>query len=154
MECVWDVGTETQLTSSEARKGIILDSMYIQGLATCFPKIHKIEIAGESQTHLRPNNMGTGIWWTTPILLWLVIDFRRIIRDREKRTLLIAAGFVFVVLMFYHSTGYSQRGFNRYSMDYLPVLFVLVVPGCIHGWRRWLSAAMIVWSVVYFRFLI
>lgn len=119
-----------------------------------FPKVHKIKIAGEPQTHLRPNNMGTGIWWTTPILLWLVVDFRRIVSDRRKRMLLLAAGLVFVGLMFYHSTGYSQRGFNRYSMDYLPVLFVLAVPGCIHGWRRWLSIAMIVWSVVYFRFLI
>lgn len=52
MECVWDVGTETQLTSSEARKGIILDSMYIQGLATCFPKIHKILVFGSMRVQI------------------------------------------------------------------------------------------------------
>lgn len=119
-----------------------------------FPRVHRIEIAGETQIHLRPNNMGTGIWWTTPLLLWLFLDLKKIIRDREKAVVLVAACVVFAGLMFYHSTGYAQRGFNRYSLDYLPVLYTLVAPACIVGRRKWISVGMIVWSIVYFRFLI
>ncbi len=118
------------------------------------PRVHEIEMAGEMETHLRPNQMGTGIWWTTPLLLLLFVDLRRIVGDQRERYLLIAAGLAFAALMFYHSTGFQQRGFNRYSLDYLPVLLALVAVSCRVGWRKWVSPVLVVWSVVYFRFLI
>ncbi len=118
------------------------------------PRLQTIEVQGQPEHHLRPNRMGTGIWWTTPLLAWLFFDFRRILSDRRNVWLLIAAGVVFAALMFYHSTGYEQRGFNRYSLDYVPVLLAVVAPSCIRGRRRWISLAMVLWSVVYFRFLI
>ncbi len=99
---------------------------------------------------LHPNPHGTGIWWTTPLLLWVLFDIRRIWRDRPSRWLLICAGVVFAALMCYHSTGYAQRGYNRYSLDYVPVLIALVAPRCLTGRRVWISLAMIAWSVVYF----
>ena len=98
--------------------------------------------------------MGTGIWWTTPILLWLFVDIRRIVRDRDRLALLIAAGVMFTALMFYHSTGWAQRGYNRYSLDYIPLLMCLIVPRCIETRRRKLSLVMIAWSVIYFGVLI
>jgi hypothetical protein len=119
-----------------------------------FPDVHRIEVAGAAEIHLRPNEVGTGIWWTTPLLLWLLVDIRRLLRDPDARIWLIAAMIAFGGLMLYHSTGYVQRGFNRYSLDYVPVLAALVAPRCFAGWRRWVSAAMIAWSVVYFRWLI
>ena len=41
-------------------------------------------------------------------------------------------------------------GYTRTS----PISAVRRAPYCMMGWRRWLSLAMIGWSVVYFRFLI
>jgi hypothetical protein len=99
---------------------------------------------------LQPNPMGTGIWWTTPLLLWVFVDAIRLWRDGPSRWLLVCAGVVFACLMCYHSTGYAQRGYNRYSLDYLPVLLALVAPRCFEGRRRWISAAMIAWGVGYF----
>ena len=39
----------------------------------------------------KPNPWGTGIWWTTPLLLYLWADFRRLWADRAVRGLLLAA---------------------------------------------------------------
>lgn len=119
-----------------------------------FPKVYRIEVAGERQTHLRPNRMGTGIWWTTPLLLWLFVAPRSTARDPLNRAWLAGAAVAFAGLMLYHSTGSEQRGFNRYSLDYVPVLLALIAPLCISGWRKWITLAMIGWSVVYFRWLI
>jgi len=119
-----------------------------------FPRAYRIEMAGETEVHLRPNRMGTGIWWTTPLLLWFFVDFRRMVRDPLHRAWLLGAAAVYGGLLFYHSTGYEQRGFNRYSLDFVPVLMALIAPYCTVGWRRWASVAMVAWSVVYFRWLI
>ena len=98
--------------------------------------------------------MGTGIWWTTPLLLWVIVGFPQLLRDGSSAVMLLSAGVVYGLLMFWHGTGAVQRGFNRYSLDYIPVILVLVAPLCCRGRRRWVSIAMIGWSVVYFRILI
>jgi hypothetical protein len=118
------------------------------------PKLYRIKIEGQTQTFLRPNIWGTGIWWTTPLLLWLFIELRRLWREPADRVLFLAALLANAALLFYHSTGYQQRGFNRYSLDYVPALFALVAPTCCIGWRRWVSLGMVGWSVVYFRWMI
>jgi len=106
------------------------------------------------QNAWRPNPHGTGIWWTTPLLIWLLINFRRLWADRDARWLMLCSAAVFVALMCYHSTGYAQRGYNRYSLDYVPVWLALIGPGCFQGRRRWISLAMILWSVWYFAWVI
>ena len=118
------------------------------------PKVHRVQIAGKAETYLRPNKMGTGIWWTTPLLLWFLIDFRRIMQRRDAVPILLGVLAVFGLLMFWHATGANQRGFNRYSLDYLPALLVLIAPQAIVGWRRWVTLAMIAWSLVYFQVLL
>jgi hypothetical protein len=119
-----------------------------------FPKLHRIEMAGETEYHLRPDFNGTGIWWTTPLLLWLLVDLRRILADPAARVLLVSSVTIYAALLFFHATGAEQRGFNRFSLDYLPALLAIVAPRCFVGWRRWLSVGMIAWSVVYFCWLI
>jgi hypothetical protein len=119
-----------------------------------FPKVYRIEIAGQGETHLRPNHMGTGIWWTTPLLLLVFLDMGSIVRDPLRRAWLAAAILASAGLLFYHSTGYDQRGFNRYSLDYVPVILALIAPRCVTGRGRWISSAMIAWSILYFRWLI
>jgi len=118
-----------------------------------FPRLHRVDISGEPRLYLRPNESGTGIWWTTPLLLWLFVDLARILRNSERRLWLLAAIAVFAALMMFHTTGAQQRGFNHFSLDYVTVLMALVVPGCFAGRRKWISLAMIAWSVVYFGWL-
>jgi len=130
----------------------VLRNLYYANLG--LPRVYRIEVAGERQTHLRPNRMGTGIWWTTPLLLWLFVAPRSIARDPLNRAWLAGAAVAFAGLMLYHSTGSEQRGFNRYSLDYLPVLLALIAPLCVSGRRKWITLAMIGWSVVYFRWMI
>lgn len=119
-----------------------------------FPKLHRIEVVGKAEYHLRPSFLGTGIWWTTPLLLWLFVDLRRILADPAARVLLVSSAAIYVALLFFHATGADQRGYNRFSLDYLPALLAIVAPRCFVGWRRWLSVGMIAWSVVYFCWLI
>ena len=119
------------------------------------PEVHDIEMAGRREVYLRPNPWGTGIWWTTPLLLFLFVDARRLLGDRSNQVLLVAAGIIYLALMLYHSTGYEQRGFNRYSLDYVPALLALIAPGCLETlWRRWLTAGVVAWSVLYFAVLL
>ena len=118
------------------------------------PEVLRIRTLTGHRYRLRPNVMGTGIWWTTPLLIWLFVDFRRIVASLAPRLLLASAGLLYLGLLFFHATGYAQLGYSRFSLDFLPVLFALIAPGCFVGRRRWISVAMIVWSIVYFRCLI
>ncbi|MEK7731409.1 MAG: hypothetical protein AAB363_06085, partial [Planctomycetota bacterium] len=118
------------------------------------PKLYRIEIEGAQRSFLRPNIWGTGVWWTTPLLLWVFVELRRLWREPADRVVLLGAALANAALLFYHSTGYQQRGFNRYSLDYVPALLALVAPTCFIGWRRWVSLGMVGWSFVYFRWLI
>lgn len=119
-----------------------------------FPRLHRIEMAGRPEYHVRPNTQGTGIWWTTPLLIWVFVDFRRLINDPRARSLMIASATVCAALMFFHATGSEQRGYNRFSLDFMPALFCLIRPECFVGRRGWISLGMIAWSVLYFRWLI
>ncbi len=119
-----------------------------------FPKFYRIVMAGRPEYHVRHNEIGTGIWWTAPLLLWLFVDLRKIVRDPARRSLLAAALVVFAALLFFHTTGQTQRGYNRFSLDFLPALMVLVAPTCFVGRRRWLTLAFVAWSVIYFRWLV
>lgn len=119
-----------------------------------FPRLHRIEMAGQPEYHLVHNTMGTGIWWTTPLLLWLLFDIRRILGDPATRSLLAAAVLVFAALMFFHTTGEKQLGYNRFSLDFMPVVLAVIAPACFLGRRRWVTLALVAWSVLYFRWLV
>ena len=99
----------------------------------------------------KPNLYGTGIWWTTPLLLYLWVDLRRLWADRPTRMLLISAALIVVAVLLYHNTGWEQRGYNRFSLDYLIVLLAALAPGCTGLRRQVLTPILTVWSVWYFR---
>lgn len=116
-----------------------------------FPNVGLIEIAGEEEFYYRPNFKGTGIWWTTPVLLWLFVAVREWWQDRRCTALAISVLGVYGALMMFHNTGYEQRGINRFSMDFIPVVLAMVAPAAVAGRRRWITLALVVWSVAYFR---
>lgn len=112
-----------------------------------FPSIESINRI----VRFKPNPYGTGIWWTTPLLLYLLVDFRRLCTDRDARVLLAAAALVVVSLLLYHATGWLQYGYNRFSLDYIVVLLAIIAPGCDGLRRRMFTPVLTVWSVWYFR---
>ena len=96
----------------------------------------------------------TGIWWTTPVLLYLFFDTRRIWAERANRWLMAAVVPILIAIMTYHNMGYSQRGYNRFSLDFLLVLLALVAPYAMQGKRRYLTILFGIWSVAYFRWIV
>lgn len=104
--------------------------------------------------HVRPNREATGIWWTTPLLIYLPVFVRRTWRDPQGRIALLAVALIFAALLCYHSTGWEQRGHNRYSLDYVPMMLALIAPYCARGHLRWVTPLAVAWSIVYFAWLL
>ena len=65
-----------------------------------------------------------------------------------------AVALVFVALLCYHSTGWEQRGQNRYSLDYVPMMLALAAPYCFAGRWKWITAAAVAWSLLYYNWVI
>ncbi len=128
-------------------------NLYYATIAT--PWLHGIGADGQRAWYLHADDMGAGVLWTTPLLLWAVFEGRRLSKDRLHMALLGSVFVIFSALLFWHGTGSVQRGFNRYSLDYLPVLFAILVPGClVTNKRRWLTVLMVSWSILYFAVLL
>jgi len=102
----------------------------------------------------KPAVKSTGIWWTTPVLLVLFVDWRRVWAQGENRWLSVSVGAIFITLMLYHNMGYSQRGYNRFSLDFLLVLLAWVAPHVVGRWRSLAATLFCAWSVFYFRFIV
>lgn len=99
------------------------------------------------------NNYGTSIWLTMPILFVLFIDLGRIFHDRLRLTLLLTALAIMAVQMTYFNTGYAQRGYSRFALDFLPALLVLIAPCVGTGLRRFITPVLAAWSLLYFGWL-
>lgn len=103
---------------------------------------------------LQPNWHGTGIWWTSPLLLLIFARWGVVWCMAGNRVVLMAAAFAFIGLSLYHGTGRSQWGYNRYSLDYIPALMAALAPACEDPRWRWVVLGCVAWSVVYFCVLI
>lgn len=148
-------GRHVDLFAKDARAHGIFSTHYISRnlyyMNVGFPKLERIEQEGRRVWYFSTKLWGAGIWWTTPFLFFVFFDLRRILSDPQRRMLLAAACLAYIGLLVYHSTGYKQRGYNRYSLDYLPALFVLAAPAALATPRRKLiTVCLIAWSVFYF----
>ena len=139
--------------AQDAQRGMfspvfVLRNLYYMNLGP--PKV----VAPHGVVRFRPNEIGTGIWWTSPVLLFVLTDWRRLWRRGEVRYLLIAVVLMFVALMFYHATGRSQKGYNRFAMDFIPVVLAAIGPVCGGPRRKWVTFGFVLWSIWYFRWAI
>lgn len=142
-----------RLSSDAVQHGVfsprfIPRNLYYSNLG--LPEVHSIQGEFGREMYLTPNELGTGIWWTTPLLILLIIEWRRLFAEPRTRCLLLAGLAIYGALLFFHGTGYVQRGFNRFSLDYMPIVFASIAPACMTGWRRWAVPLAIGWSVLYF----
>ncbi len=113
------------------------------------PRLRRAQFA-----YLRANTLCTGLIWSTPLVCYLLFDLRRIRRDPSRCVLLVAAAVVLAAQLCYHSVGQDQRGYNRYSMDYLSPLLAILSPFALHGRRKWITPVLIGWSLLYFQWLV
>ena len=146
-------GRDTPLAERVRQTGLfspryVPENLYHMNLG--FPRVESVN----GVVRFEPNLLATGIWWTTPILLFLWFDLRRLWTDGAARVLLLAGAGVVVGLLLYHTAGWLQLGYNRFSLDYVVVLLALIAPGCARFRRRAFTPVLVAWSVWYFRWAI
>ena len=74
--------------------------------------------------YLKANPWGMAIWFTSPLFLLLLFNFRK---GKYTISALITC-LVFAIPSFlYYGIGFSQYGY-RYALDFLPFLFLLLIP--------------------------
>lgn len=147
------VDRDTEIATRAREHGLfspafVPDNLYWMNLG--FPSFEE----HRGRLRWKPNTWSTGIWWTTPLLLYLFVDIRRIWGSRENRWLLASVGVIVFALMMFHNPGWTQRGYNRFSMDFVLPLMVLIAPFAMEGKRRYVTPVLAVWSVVYFSWVI
>ncbi len=97
---------------------------------------------------------GLSLLIATPAAVYLFAAFRNADGRRQARNAAVATGLCLVPLLAYFNTGYWQFG-HRFSMDYLPMLMILVLAGMgpRPGRVAWSLAALSVgihtWGLVF-----
>ncbi len=93
-----------------------------RNLAVTFALVPDLSL---SSPYVTVNPHGIAVWFTTPLLL-LVLWPRE--RGPLHRALWISVACVALPGLLYHNSGWYQFG-HRFSLDYLPMLFVLLAIG-------------------------
>lgn len=94
---------------------------------------------------------GASIWFTMPILGFIIIDARRWWREPLHRWIMLASLGIVAALLLFHNTGYIQPGYYRFSLDFIPLWLVLIASWEVsEGWRRRMTIGALAWSMLYF----
>ena len=75
--------------------------------------------------HIRISGHGLAIWFTTPVVLWVLWPR---VKNALHRPLWITVALVALPTLLYQNSGWFQFGY-RFSLDYLPFLILLVAIG-------------------------
>ncbi len=108
---------------------------FLQGFHVSFAPPHDVQLA-------KLDDYGTSFIAASP---WLFILF---FAKRALRTILLFALPVGIstVMLFYHSNGYSQYNTQRYMLDWLPAMLVLIVPILSAALMEWFRL-LVAWGV-------
>ena len=105
--------------------GLFSKDYVVFNLAHLFLQGFHVEFGGKHMTELvRMDPMGSSLIAASPFLLYAFYA-------RADAKLLIGALVISIVAgitLFYHSNGFSQHNVQRYALDWLPVLYVLLLP--------------------------
>jgi len=96
---------------------------------------------GDHFPYFKPSNMGLGLFFTTPALLYM---FSARLKERLSLAALAALLLISIPILTYGATGFSQFGY-RFSLDFLPFMAILVASGMHHRLDR-LKIAVIILS--------
>lgn len=125
----------------------ILENLWYTFLAP--PRVEDISIG---LIQVEPTSlMGTGLLVTTPLIWLTVISLREWWRDGQRRLLMLSTLPVIAGLSMYHSPGFLQYGFCRFSLDFLPIWLAVIAPWTRGGWRTWFTLSCTALSLLYFQ---
>ncbi len=94
--------------------------------------------------YLKANPWGMALWFTSPLFLLLVFKFKK---GKYTLSSLVTAGSLLAPLLVYFSIGFAQFGY-RYTLDFLPFLFLLLLP-TFNGKLTKLAILLIILGVVF-----
>ncbi|HKQ47622.1 MAG TPA: hypothetical protein VJZ71_06110 [Phycisphaerae bacterium] len=100
------------------------------------------------------NQMGTSLWITSPLLLFVFLAAPSWFRDGPRRLLILATLPVMLGLLCYHSTGYLQHGYNRFALDFIPIWLAVIAGQTRGGWRTWFTLGCTAWALLYFQAIV
>jgi hypothetical protein len=96
---------------------------------------------------------GASIWFTSPLLLGVLVTIPSWWRDRSRRVLMLGTLPVIAGLMCYHTTGSGESGYYRYSLDFIPLWLVVIAPYTEGRRGVVLTLACLAYSALYFNIL-
>ena len=110
--------------------GLFAKDYLVFNVAYMFLQGFHIEFGGPYMTEmLRMDGSGTSILAASPFVLYAF--YAR--ADAKLLIGLLVAGVICGVTLFYHSNGFSQQNVQRYALDWLPVIWLLLLAGAFTG---------------------
>jgi len=94
--------------------------------------------------YMKVNPWGLAIWFTSPLFILLVTQFKN---TKYTRSLLITILALALPVFTYYSIGFSQFGY-RYTLDFLPFLFLLLLP-CLGNRLTKISVFLIIVGILF-----
>jgi hypothetical protein len=105
--------------------GLFSKDYLVFNLAHMFLQGFHIEFGGKYMTELvRMDPMGSSILAASPFVLYAFYAKP----DAKLLVGLVVIAIVCGITLFYHSNGFSQHNVQRYALDWLPVLYLLLLP--------------------------
>ncbi len=93
---------------------------------------------------LQPSWWGLGIFLTTPLYLWLL---KARLRTPTVAWAVLATAIVSIPIITHGNVGISQFGY-RFSLDFQPLLFVILATVIVRGWSRLATVAAVASIVI------
>lgn len=97
---------------------------------------------------------GTPLWFTTPVVIGVIVTARRWWADSSRRALMLASFAVMLALMGYHTTAAQGSGHYRYALDFLPIWLLCIGPYLLGPSGRVWTGLAFAWSIAYFMLLV
>ncbi len=97
---------------------------------------------------------GTPLWFTTPVVIGVIVTARRWWADLSRRALMLASFAVMLALMGYHTTAAQGSGHYRYALDFLPIWLLCIGPYLLGSSGRVWTGLAFAWSIAYFMLLV
>lgn len=111
-------------------RGLFSKDYLVFNVAHMFLQGFHMEFAGKYMTEIvKMDPNGTSILAASPFVFYAFYA-------RADMRLLVALPVIAIVggiTLFYHSNGFSQQNVQRYALDWLPVLYVLLMAGAFTG---------------------
>ncbi|MFC7054306.1 glycosyltransferase family 87 protein [Hansschlegelia quercus] len=111
-------------------KGLFNKDYFLSNVAYMFLQGFHIEFAGKYMTEIHGmDGLGTSILAASPFVFYAI--YAKV--DAKLLVGAIVIAIVGGITLFYHSNGFSQQNVQRYALDWLPVLYVILLTGAFTG---------------------